>query len=419
MQDLLYLAHRIPYPPNKGDKIRSYHMLKYLNSRCRVHLGCFIDDASDREHLARLNTLCASSCIVELDPLTARLRSLLGLFSTTPMSLHYYRNAELQNWVRQQLDGGKIGHALVFSGPMAQYLHPLPASLAAPIPGRSSLRRVIDFVDVDSEKWQQYGATKPGPLAQLYRREARHLLAYESAVAQEFDAATFVSRAEAALFQRRAPQVTQPIDFFSNGVDAEFFSPQRLYLNPYPLDSRVLVFTGAMDYWPNVDAVTWFAVQVLTPLRVRFPRLLFYIVGSRPAAAVKALARLPGVNVTGAVHDIRPYLAHAALAVAPLRIARGIQNKVLEAMSMAKTMVASPQALEGISALPGAELLLADSAGEFIAHLTRLLTEKPDRTIGTAARKRVLQDYSWDRNLARLGTLLGLPDAALVQDHHS
>ena len=419
MQDLLYLVHRIPYPPNKGDKIRSYHMLKYLSARCRVHLGCFIDDASDREHLARLNTLCASSCVVALDPFTARLRSLRGLFSATPMSLHYYRNATLQHWVRQQLDSGKIGHALVFSGPMAQYLHPLPASLSAPPPGCSDLRRVIDFVDVDSEKWQQYGATKRGPLAQLYRREARHLLAYESAVAQKFDAATFVSRAEAALFQRRAPQVTQPVDFFSNGVDAEFFSPLRLYLNPYPDGSRVLVFTGAMDYWPNVDAVAWFATQVLAPLRARFPRLLFYIVGSRPAAAVKALARLPGVNVTGAVPDIRPYLAHAALAVAPLRIARGIQNKVLEAMAMAKTVLASPQALEGISALPGPELLLAESAQQFIAQLTRLLTEKPDRAIGTAARRRVLQDYSWDKNLARLGALLGLPEAALMQEHQS
>ena len=407
MMDLLYLVHRIPYPPNKGDKIRSYHLLKYLSARCRVHLGCFIDDAGDRQYLSKVEALCASTCIIGQRPLAARLRSLRALACGTPMSLEYYRSARLQAWVRQTLAGGKIGHALAFSGPMAQYLHPLP--------GQAGLRRVIDFVDVDSEKFLQYAAMKPWPLAPLYRREARHLLAYESAVAQQFDASTFVSRAEAALFQRRAPQVTQAVASFSNGVDAEFFSPQRLYLNPYPDAAKVLVFTGAMDYWPNVDAVAWFAVHVLPALRARFPSLLFYIVGTRPVAAVRALARLPGVMVTGAVPDIRPYLAHAAFAVAPLRIARGIQNKVLEAMAMGKTVLASPQALEGISAVPGAELLVAADADAFVGQLSRLLGGKAERGIGIAARKRVLQDYCWERNLARLGALLGLPQEAREQ----
>ena len=404
MLDILYLVHRIPYPPNKGDKIRSYHVLKYLSERCRVHLGCFIDDPSDRAYLPKLEALCASICVIQQRPLVARLRSARSLFSASPMSVEYYRNRRLQDWARQHLASGKIGHALAFSGPMAQYLEPLPA--------QAGVRRVIDFVDVDSEKFLQYGALQAWPLSQVYRREARRLLAYESAVAQQFDASTFVSPAEAALFQRRAPQVTRPILSFSNGVEAEFFSPQRLYLNPYPDAGHALVFTGAMDYWPNVDAVAWFAGQVLPRLRTRFPRLLFYIVGTRPVAAVRALARLPGVVVTGAVPDIRPYLAHAACAVAPLRLARGIQNKVLEAMAMAKTVLASPQALEGISAVPGKELLLAAGADEFVLQLTRLLASPPGRGMGVAARKRVLQDYAWDSNLARLGALLGLPREA-------
>ena len=400
MEDLLYLVHRIPYPPNKGDKIRSYHLLKYLSAHFRVHLGCFIDDAADRQYLPKLKALCASTCFIDQNPLAARLRSLGGLFSGKAMSLVYYRDATLQAWVQQTLNKGNVKRAVAFSGPMAQYLHPLPAT--------TKLQRVIDFVDVDSEKWRQYADTKRWPLAPLYRREARCLLAYERAVAQQFDAATFVSRAEAALFQQRAPQAGHLIESFSNGVDANFFSPQRLYHNPYRHGSSVLVFTGAMDYWPNVDAVVWFAQRVLPALRAQFPALLFYIVGTRPSAEVKALAQLPGVTVTGAVPDIRPYLAHATLAVAPLRIARGIQNKVLEAMAMAKTVVASPQALEGISALPGSELVVAADEGQFIGQLTQLLTDDVNRSMGVAARKRVLQDYCWEKNLWRLGAILGL-----------
>lgn len=394
MHDLLFLAHRIPYPPNKGDKIRSYHMLRYLSARFRVHLGCFIDDVADRVHIAALAPLCASTCYIEQTPGAARLRSLSGLLCGQPMSLPYYRDAGLRRWVGRLLAGTDIRCALAFSGPMAQYLEQVPAGV----------RRVIDFVDVDSEKWLQYGASKPWPLATLYRREARRLLAYETRIAQRFDAATFVSGAEAALFRRRAPLAAGRTHYFCNGVDAAYFSPALAHANPYP--GAALVFTGAMDYWPNVEAVQWFAGQVWPALRARHPALAFYIVGARPAPAVLALTRLPGVVVTGTVPDIRPYLAHAMLAVAPLRIARGIQNKVLEAMAMGATVVASPQALEGIDARPGEELVLAASAAEFIARINALLGSHPG--CGDAARRRVLRDYCWDSNLERLGRLLGL-----------
>jgi len=404
MQDLLYLAHRIPYPPNKGDKIRSYHVLKYLSGHFRVHLGCFIDDANDRTYIDKVKALCVESCFIDQAPFAARLRSLSGLFSGQAMSLPYYRDAQLQRWVDRLLGSGKIERALAFSGPMAQYLQS----------GRAdAMHRVIDFVDVDSEKWLQYAATKRWPLSQLYRREARHLLDYERRVAQQFDGATFISNAEAALFQRLAPMARHKVGFFSNGVDADYFSPQRAQCDPYPAGSPVLVFTGAMDYWPNVEAVQWFARRVMPPLRLQFPSLNFYIVGTRPAPQVRALARLPGVIVTGAVPDVRPYLAHAALAVAPLRIARGVQNKVLEAMAMQKTVVASPQAIEGISAVPGSEVVVARDAGEFIDQLTRLLTGKADLRLGQAARRRILQDYCWSRNLERLGAILGLPQEAV------
>jgi glycosyltransferase involved in cell wall biosynthesis len=168
-----------------------------------------------------------------------------------------------------------------------------------------------------------------------------------------------------------------------------------------------VVFTGAMDYWANVDAVCWFAEAVWPALSAAHPAAVFYIVGARPEARVRALAGLPRVVVTGAVADVRPYLAHARLAVAPLRIARGIQNKVLEAMAMARATVVSPQALEGIAARPGEEVAVADGAGEFLSRCAALLAD-PARAevLGRRARARVLADYGWDAHLARLDGLL-------------
>lgn len=204
----------------------------------------------------------------------------------------------------------------------------------------------------------------------------------------------------------------------SNGVDAMYFNPSlaQSQPGPYAAGAQVLVFTGAMDYWPNIDAVQWFVRLVWPSLRRQFPQLQFYIVGSRPAPAVTALARVAGVTVTGKVADIRPYLAGAALAVAPLRIARGVQNKVLEAMAMGKIVLATPQALEGIAAQPGLELLLARDATEFIHHAARVLRQAHGggEAIGAAARQLVLQEYDWEKNLQGLGAMLGLPAAAVA-----
>ena len=400
MRDLLFLTHRIPYPPNKGDKIRAWHMLDYLRRHFRVHLGCFIDDPQDRQHVAMLQALCASCCCVDQSPRAARLRSLRGLLSGEALSLPYYRDAELANWVAHTLRQHPIATALAFSGPMAQYL-----------PARSRgnpLHRVLDLVDVDSEKWLDYATTQPWPLAALYRREARRLLAFEQSSADQLDAVTLVSSAEADLFRRRAPGAAHKIGHFNNGVDSDYFAPQPGVATPYPERQTVLVFTGAMDYWPNVEAVRWFAWRVLPSLRLQCPALHFYIVGARPTDRVRALQALPGVHVTGGVPDIRPYLQHALAAVAPLRIARGVQNKVLEAMAMEKTVVASPQALEGLSAVAGFELLRADDGAAFIRQLSDLLANPASPAIGSAARQRVLLDYSWRRNLRGLGGLLGV-----------
>jgi sugar transferase (PEP-CTERM/EpsH1 system associated) len=394
VQDLLLLIHRIPYPPNKGDKIRSWHLLKHLAGQYRVHLATFVDDPDDWQHMPHVEAQCASSHFAALHPLRARVRSLGALAANRSLSLDYYRNAGLQRWVDDTMAAHKIERVLVFSSAMAQYAEKFPQA-----------RRVVDFCDVDSDKWRQYADQKSWPMSWLYRHEARQLLAYERQVARDCDASLFVSQPEADLFRKLAPESDAKIGFFNNGVDTDYFSPEPAHANPYQPGERALVFTGAMDYWPNVDAVQWFATDVFPQLRAAFPSLRFYIVGARPSPAVEALGKLEGVAVTGTVPDVRPYIAHAKVAVAPLRIARGIQNKVLEAMAMATPVVVSPQALEGIDAEPGTELVLADGAAAFVEAVSNLLSRQAD-AMGRAARAKVERQYSWPSNLACIGERL-------------
>jgi sugar transferase (PEP-CTERM/EpsH1 system associated) len=397
MEHLLFLVHRMPYPPNKGDKIRSYHLLKHLAQRYRVHLGTFIDDPDDWTYIDTVKQSCGETHFAALNPRMARLRSIGAFAANRALSLDYYRDAGMRTWVDDVLRTQPISRVLVFSSAMAQYAD--SAQLT---------RRVIDFVDVDSDKWAQYAQKKMFPMSWLYQREAHHLLRYERQVAQRFDASLFVSEPEAQLFMQLAPESAGKIGFFNNGVDTDYFSPTHLLANPYSPDEAAIVFTGAMDYWPNVDAVQWFANEVMPLVRTSNPDATFYIVGSRPTPEVQMLARLPGVRVSGTVPDVRPYLAHACIAVAPLRIARGIQNKVLEAMAMAKPVLVSPQALEGIDAIPDHELVLAESAEQFATAALGLLLQAQGQgnALGTCAREKVVAAYSWANKLNVVEALL-------------
>ena len=239
----------------------------------------------------------------------------------------------------------------------------------------------------------------------VYQREARKLFDYERRITHAFAASTFVSDAEAGLFKQMAPDCADKVFGFSNGVDTDYFSPTHNFPSPYAAEEVALVFTGAMDYWANVDAVTWFANEVWPTVQRMHPAARFYIVGSRPSATVQALSKQAGIVVTGSVPDTRPYIAHAAMAVAPLRIARGIQNKVLEAMAMAKPTLVTAQALEGIAALPGEEILLANNAVTFAQYIDDVLAGG-FAGMGTLARERVLQDFSWSRHLRIVEQLL-------------
>ena len=389
MARLLYLVHRLPYPPNKGDKVRSFHLLKHLARNHEVHLGTFIDDPDDECHVDTVRGYCRSLHVERLSPRAAKLRSLSGLTSGEPLSLPYYRNAGMRDWVGQTLAQNRFDAAIVFSSAMAQY-----------VPGE--LPSLVDFVDVDSAKWSSYAEKHRWPMSWIYRREGRKLLDFERRTALHAERAFFVTAAEVELFARRAPECEARLEVLGNGVDADFFAPAHAGSSPYAADEVPVVFTGAMDYWPNVDAVCWFAAEVLPRLRQQWPQLRFHIVGRNPAPAVQALAAAEqGVAVSGTVPDVRPWLAHAAVVVAPLRVARGVQNKVLEAMAMGRPVVAASACTEAIDAAPGRDLLAATTADDYVAAVNTLLADPHHAgEIGSNGRRCVVEHYSWDAHLA-------------------
>ena len=396
MRDLLFLSHRIPYPPDKGEKIRAWHFFLRLARMHRMHLGCFLDDPADRAHLVELRRHCADLKIVEIDRTRQKCLSVLRARPGQPLTLGYFASAELREWTRQKLAGG-IDRAFVYCSAMAPYLMQAPG-----------VRRVLDMVDVDSAKWADYAARAGWPARAVWAREAHTLLAFERKAAQDFDRTLFVSRAEAETFIRLAPEAAGRVGWMENGVDLETFSPAHDFPPPLPAGPACAVFTGSMDYWPNVDAVTWFADAVLPLIRARHPGLRFAIVGANPAPAVRRLAEREGIVVTGRVADVRPYVAHAALVVAPLRIARGIQNKVLEAMAMGRPVIATPQAHEGLRAEPGRELLVGADAPALAALAAEVL-DGHHAALGAAGRAAVLRDHAWAATLAGLDGLFEAP----------
>jgi sugar transferase (PEP-CTERM/EpsH1 system associated) len=403
MEPLLFLVHRIPFPPNKGDKVRSFHLLEFLASRYRIHLGTFVDDMADLEHVPRLGQYCASLNVEVLRPSLARIRSLAGLWSGEPLTLGYYRDAAMGEWASRVVRQEKISKVVVFSAAMAQY-----------VPPSTGLRVVVDFVDVDSAKWTQYAQSRPWPLSTIFGREGRQLLAFERSVARKADASVFVTPAEAELFRTLAPECSLRVHHAQNGVDIDYFSPVHELENPFSPDEEAIVFTGAMDYWPNVDAVCWFVHECLPAILAARPRARFYIVGMEPSSPVLALVRPGQVVVTGRVPDVRPYLKHASVVVAPLRVARGIQNKVLEAMAMARPVAASAAAADALSAVPGVDCEVAATAQDLARKTVALMDSTRGRAVGIAARARVLSDYRWATNLAPFEDFLNAADAMQV-----
>ena len=317
--------------------------------------------------------------------------------SGSPLTVPFYESRALEQWVAEIVERFSLAKALVFSSSMAQFLD---------TPKYTGMRRVIDFVDVDSQKWAAYAEQKVWPINKIYAREARTLLNYERSIAKAFDLSLFVSSAEARLFERVSGINADKIGVLNNGVDFARFDPDLALDNPYPSTTPRLVFTGAMDYWANVDAVCWFADQVFKEIRAAEPRVEFWIVGSNPTREVTNLDKLPGVTVTGFVDDIRPYLKYADAAVAPLRVARGIQNKVLEAMAMAKPVVCTPAAMEGIEIGACYEPLISEKTAEIVNICRNALGTNQYDTLGNAGREYVQKFHEWTSQLQTVGSYL-------------
>jgi sugar transferase (PEP-CTERM/EpsH1 system associated) len=392
LRNLLFLSQRIPYPPNKGDKIRSYHILKHLAKSHRVYVGCFIDDAADEKYIPALRAECAELNCLHIGRWERTFRSAKGLLTGASISEAVFSDRRMSRWIKKTISKFCIDDIYVFCSSMAPYVMTVAG------------RKIIDIVDVDSEKWRAYSLSSEWPLRAIYAREQRTLFSLERRAALEFGQALFVSKAEAEMFIRLAPETAANVQYMSNGVDADYFDPAKSYCSPFAPGKSPIVFTGMMNYHPNVEATRWFALDIFPLLREVLPAAEFWIVGAQPSASVLELAKLPGVHVTGQVIDVRPYLAHSKCVVAPLKLARGVQNKILEALAMAKPVVATPQAAEGISAQPGKEILLASDEREFALMVFAAASGTyPD--IGTNGRKRIEEDYRWERSLALLDDL--------------
>ena len=396
MADLLFLTQRLPYPPIKGEKIRPLQILKYLTQWYDVHLGCLIDDPADAQYVDTIRAMCRDIHVAPLDRKVAKLTCLRGLLTGESLSVTFFRDRGLTDWVRNVLDNVRPEIVFVNSGNMAPYI--------LDIPKRET--RIVDLADVDSEKWRAYAETTTGPMRFVYRREWHKVAALEKRIAYACDVSSFVSEAEAALFRRLVPERRSHIRGVSSGVDHRYFDPDLDHPPVFDTKLPTYVFTGTMDYPPNVDAVVWFATAMLPLIRQTLPNAQFYIVGNGPNAEVQRLAQIPGVFVTGRVPDVRPYVAHATAGVAPMRIARGIQNKVLEAMSLARPVVVTSGALEGIEAQPGKDVLLADTAEAFAAACCHLAVSDDGPAIGAAARARIVRDYDWSARLRQFDDLV-------------
>ena len=398
MREILFLVHRIPWPADRGDKIRSHHMLKRLAQMAPVHVGAFADDARDMSFVGEMAGTFAS-VHVELRDKSQWRSGLEALAKGQPISVASFASVSMTAWVDGLIARGNISHIVVFSGAMAQY-----------VPADFDGRFVMDFVDVDSAKFESYAGEGNPVMRWINAREGRMLAAFEKRTAQRADSNLLVSGAEAALFCERSGEAASAL---GNGIDTVYYDPS-IDVAPVPLSSPLIVFTGQMDYRPNIEAVCDFATHAMPIIRKSHPQAQFAIVGRNPTSKVNALAQLGGVIVTGAVDDVRSWIKAADVVVAPLRIARGIQNKVLEAMAMAKPVVVSPAAAQGIYAQDGVHFCVANNVAEEAAKITVLLSDPMTRDqLGQAARKHVINHYSWSAQLAALDDIMGYRPAML------
>ncbi len=370
---VLFLAHRIPYPPNKGDKIRSYRWLRALVGEFDVRLMAFVDDVDDFRFGQDLAAMGIDVSLLGLSAATRWLRALWAMMTGRSLSASVYSDRRVRQWLNLQLQDGRVACVVMFSGALAQY--------EDEVKGRAN-RLVVDFVDVDSEKWFQYAQCK-GWLQGLYHREGELLRRLECRAAERADISVFISREERDLFTKKC-EASRLAVWVGNGVDLDYFAPVPVGADTFRLAGRAIVFVGVMSYKANVDGVLWFVNEVLPLVQDIHRDATLYIVGSNPSKRITRLTRR-GVTVTGRVDDVRPYLNAAEVLIAPLLIGRGVQNKVLEGMAAAKPMVVTSVAATGIGAVDCRDLLIADSVEAFADRVSGVLSDKWPN-LGVAAR---------------------------------
>jgi sugar transferase (PEP-CTERM/EpsH1 system associated) len=391
---VLYLCHRIPYPPNKGDKIRAFHQLRAMATRHEVDVFTLADDPGDVAHQRTLSEYCHKVTLARVRPRIARLRALRYLLTKQPLTVPYFYSAELQKEVRRALLERSYDRIFVFCSAMAQYVE-----FAGQIP------TMVDLVDVDSDKWTQYAEFARFPFSAVYRREGRCLREYEREVCVKASCVVVTTEREAMLTRQISPDTG--VHVIPNGVDTDYFSPEAA---PLQRTAPTVVFTGDMSYFPNQEAVEYFARKVLPLIRVSNPDVRFLIVGRNPSSAVLRLEGIGGVTVTGFVPDVRTYLAMSHVAVAPFTIAAGIQNKILEAMAYGLPVVATSRAAQGLSPSVADIVDTGDTAEEMASKIERLLRDCDlARCKGAEGRRQVAVEYRWDRSLNRLLQLLENP----------
>lgn len=385
---ILMLVHRIPYPPDKGDKIRSYHWLEALRERHEIHLVTFVDDAADLAHVDELKKRTASTEIIPIKKWSARLRTAATLLSSRPLSYGHFYWRRAQEAVDRILDRG-TDLVFAYSSSTAFYLDRQ----------RSRPPCIMDMVDVDSAKFADYAQRTAPPKSFAYATEARRLGRYEEEIARTWDATLLCTEPEAALLKGRCPGAR--VEAITNGVSL----PKDPDLSPRR--SKMMIFIGAMDYFANVDAVVYAAREILPLIRKKVEGAEFHIIGRNPSPEVTALRSLPGVFVTGGVPDIGKYLREGRLALVPLRIAQGIQNKVLEAMAWGVPTVTTQKIVASLGQGAGDCLLAGDTPQEIADRATLVLEDDgAARRLAASARGFVEANFSWPPLYRRLHDLV-------------
>ncbi len=385
---ILFLAQRVPYPPNRGDRITTYHEIRILARDHQVHVVALADSEEEASGVEELQKICETVDVAILPAWRSKVQAASLAASPLPLTLPYYFSVELAAKVAFRLATIRFDLIHAYSSSTAQY-----------VDWASHLPRVMQFADLDSIKWREMYEMNKWPKSWLYGAEAFRLLAYERSIARRYQRCMVVTEEERQGMVKLIPHVKSAVT--ANGVDVDYFAPSGIQ----PEEDH-LVFVGVMDYYPNEEGAEFFAKEVLPLVRQERPNCKFTIVGARPSERVLELGTLPGVTVTGPVDDIRPYMSRATLAVVPLRLARGVQNKVLEAMSMGMGVVTTTAAFRGVHATEGVHGLVADEAGPFAAHVLELLGDHERRAVmGEAGRKVMVDEYSWDAQVAKLSNL--------------